>query len=358
MRSGTSSSRREPSTRVDGDLPGRARDRGLAHASIAAVLAVGPLTAAAADPLPSWNDGRAKRAIVAFVERTTRAGSPDFVPPDDRVAVFDQDGTLWAEQPVVQGAFLLWKLQRLAERDPALRQRQPFKAALEGDLGYFRDDPEPKVMPLVAATHAGMTDEEFARDVSTFLETARHPKLGVPYTQLTYQPMRELLDYLRASGFETWICSGGGVDFIRVFAERAYGVPPQHVIGSSLKEELARRDGRAVLVRKGEVRTVNDKAEKPVNIHLHVGKRPIFAAGNVRSGGDVAMLEYSKGRRGPSLQLVVNHDDGAREFAYAEKDGATLAAAEANGFTVVSMKSDWATVFAPAPQAGRPPRGE
>jgi phosphoserine phosphatase len=328
----------------------------LALAAVAAVV-LGPLRAGAEDPLPSWKEGRAKRAIVEFVKRTTRAGSAEFVRPEERVAVFDQDGTLWAEQPVVQGAFVLWKLRQLAERDPSLRQRQPFRAALEGDLAYFHEDPEAKVMQLVAATHAGATDEEFAEDVRAFLDTARHPKLGVPYTQLTYRPMRELLDYLRANGFETWICSGGGVDFMRVYAERAYGIPPERVIGSGLRKELARRNRRGVLLRKAEVRTVNDKAEKPVNIDVQIGKRPVFAAGNVRSGGDVAMLEYSKGRAGPSFQIVVNHDDGAREFAYAEKDGATLAAAEANGFTVVSVKDDWATVFARPPQARRPPGG-
>jgi hypothetical protein len=167
--------------------------------------------------------------------------------------------------------------------------------------------------------------------------------------------MRELLDYLRANGFETWICSGGGVDFMRVFAERAYGIPPERVIGSGLEKQLVRRHGRAVLVRRAEARTLNDKAEKPINIDVQLGRRPVFTAGNVRSGGDVAMLEYSKGRAGPSFQLVVNHDDAVREFAYAEKDGATLAAAKANGFTVVSMKDDWATVFARPPQARTPP---
>lgn len=300
--------------------------------------------AAKADPLPSWNDGPVKQAIVGFVTRVTTEGGPDFLPVEERIAVFDNDGTLWQEQPAVQGAFLVARVRALVEKDPSLRQRQPYKAVLEGDLASLAAD-ESKLMELVAATHANMTQEQFQSEVRQFLRTARHPKFGVPYTQLAYQPMLELLQYLRENGFQTWISSGGGIDFMRVFSEELYGIPPQQVIGSSLQEKYEQRGGRGVLWREPRVDHVNDKEGKPVGNELHIGRPPVFVAGNVRSGGDIAMLSASKERRGPSFQLLIHHDDAAREFAYEEKDGASLRAAKEGGWTVVSMRDDWRTVF-------------
>lgn len=324
---------------------------------VAAVLLLGwvlPLAALAqastADPLPSWNEGPVKQALVGFVTRVTTEGSPDFVPEPERIAVFDNDGTLWQEKPAVEGAFLVKRVREMAAKDPSLRRRQPFKAVLEGDVDTLMDGGEKTLMELVAATHADMTQEEFQAEVRQFLKTARHPKLGVPYTQLAYQPMLELLRYLRDHGFQTWISSGGGIDFMRVFSESLYGIPPQQVIGSSLEEKFETRDGQAVLWREPRVDHINDKAGKPVGNDLHVGRSPVFVVGNVRSGGDIAMLKASRLRHGPSFQLLINHDDARREFAYQEKDGASLRAAREGGWTVVSMRDDWKTVFAaPAP---------
>lgn len=330
--------------------PGLAPGRLLLPVALSLALA-GPAAAqGAADPLPSWNDGPAKSAIVDFVRRVTTAGGPDFVPVEERIATFDNDGTLWAEKPLpTEVYFVLARVREMAERDPSLRGRQPFKAALEGDAAYFHEAGAPAVARLLAATHGGVTQEEFAAEAERFLAGGRHPVLGRPYAAAVYQPMLELLAYLRANGFQTWICSGGTLDFIRAFAPRVYGVPRERTIGSEMKRESRRVDGRLVVYRLGEAEHLNDKEGKPVGIDEHVGRRPVFAAGNVLSGGDVAMLEYSKGRRGPSFQLLVNHDDAAREFAYAEKDGASLRAAAAHGFTVVSMKNDWRRVFPPAP---------
>ncbi|RKG99410.1 haloacid dehalogenase-like hydrolase [Corallococcus sp. CA053C] len=301
--------------------------------------------AAKADPLPSWNDGPVKQSIVGFVSRVTTEGSPDFLPVEERIAVFDNDGTLWQEKPAVQGAFLVERVRALADKDPSLRKKQPYRAVLEGDVDAVMAGGEKAVMELFAATHANMTQEQFQAEVRGFLKTARHPKLGVPYTQLAYQPMLELLQYLRDNGFQTWISSGGGIDFMRVFSEQVYGIAPQQVIGSSLAETYEQRGGRDVLWREPRVDHVNDKEGKPVGNDLHIGRSPVFVAGNVRSGGDIAMLGASRQRRGPSFQLLIHHDDAAREFAYEEKDGASLRAAKEGGWTVVSMRDDWKTVF-------------
>lgn len=304
--------------------------------------------AAKADPLPSWNDGPVKQAILGFVASVTTEGSPDFLPEEERIAVFDNDGTLWQEKPAVQGAFLVERVKALAAKDPSLRQRQPFKAVLEGDVDTLMEGGEKALMELLAATHANMTQEQFQSEARQFLKTARHPKLGVPYTQLAYQPMLELLQYLRHNGFQTWISSGGGIDFMRVFSEEVYGIPPERVIGSSLEEKFEKRGGRDVLWREPRVDHLNDKEGKPVGNDLHIGRSPVFVAGNVRSGGDIAMLSASHQRRGPSFQLLINHDDAAREFAYQEKDGASLRAAKEGGWNVVSMRDDWKSIFSGA----------
>lgn len=329
----------------------RTRLMGIASTRLLFTLAISIATVgqlrAQTDPLPSWNDGQTKRAIIAFVQRVTTPGSRDFVPVADRVATFDNDGTLWPEKPLpVEVYFVLSRLRGMAERDPSLRRRQPFKAALEGDAAYFHTAGERAVAQLIAATHTGMTQEEFARDVERFAATGRHPRLNRPYTSLAYQPMLELLAYLSANGFQTWICSGGTMDFMRVFAPRMYGIPPERIIGSEFRRESRRVGGRLVVYRLREIESVNDKDGKPLGIDRHIGRRPLFVAGNVMSGGDVAMMEFSKGRAGSSFQLLVNHDDGAREFAYAERDNASLTAARRFGFTVASVRNDWRRIFA------------
>ena len=311
-----------------------------------------PLTAATPpapprDPLPSWNDGPIKRRIIDYVVRTTTAGGADFIPPDERLATFDNDGTLWVEKPTyTQVAFVLARAQRLAAANPSLKKKEPYKAALAGDVATLDQAGQKELMELFAVTSTGMTQEEFARDVAEFFATAQHPTLHLPYTALAYRPMVELLALLRERGFETWLCSGGGTDFMRVISQPLYGIPPEQVIGTSVATELISRSGRLSLVRKPALAgVVNDKEGKPVGIGLHVGRRPVFAAGNVRSGGDIAMLAYTQANRRPTFEIVIDHDDAEREFAYQEKNGETVAAARANGWPVVSMKRDWKTIF-------------
>jgi phosphoserine phosphatase len=298
------------------------------------------------DPLPSWNDGAAKRGIIDFVMRVTREGGPDFTPVADRIATLDNDGTLWVERPLpVEVYFILGRVRELAAKDPSLKERQPFKAALEGDAAYFHAAGRKAVLELLVATETGMDQESFAAEARRFLEKWRHPKLDRPFTKITYQPMIELLGYLRRNGFQTWISSGGTIDFIRAFAPQIYGIPIDQIIGTELKRESRMVGDRLVVWRLPEIEAINDKEGKPVGIDRHIGKRPIFVAGNVGAYGDVAMMQYSKGRRGASFQLLINHDDDAREFAYGEKDNASLNMAKKRGFTVVNIKDDWKTVF-------------
>jgi len=244
-----------------------------------------------------------------------------------------------------------WSLQRdrlneLAAKDPTLKEKQPFKAALEGDREYFEKAGMKAVLELVVATHGNMSQAEFETEARQFFKTAKQPKFGVPFAQTAFLPMVELLQYLRANGFQTWICSGGWMDLMRMVTQEAYGIPSQQVIGSSLKEEWVEKDGKYVLWLLPELLTICDHAGKPVNIDLHIGKRPVLAAGNVRTGGDIEMLRYCQSRKGPTLQLMVNHDDAVREFAYGEKNHESLDAAQKNGWTVVSIKNDWKRVFA------------
>ena len=303
------------------------------------------VTAQSTDPLPSWYDSEVKKAIVHFVTDVTTKSSPNFVPSEQRIATFDNDGTLWSEQPLVQGMFLMHQLEQMAMNDSSIRTRQPFKAAFEHDKEYLKVEGVPAVLELLSATHAGMSQEAFKAEVEEFFAKVKHPKFGVPVGQVVYEPMIELLTYLRAHDFTTYICSGGGIDFMRVVSSRQYGIPPEQVIGSSMKKELQQVDGKWVLLRTAKLNSYNDKEVKPVNIDLHIGKRPLLAMGNVRSGGDIGMLSYSQGRKGLSLQLLINHDDEKREFAYAEKDNASLSAAKTNGWHVVSIKDDWRSVF-------------
>ena len=302
------------------------------------------------DPLPSWNDGAAKQAIVAFVDAVTTEGSADFVAPEDRIATFDNDGTLWVEHPMyTQLAFALDRVKQLAPQHPEWATTQPFQAVLEGDMTALAAAGEKGLLQIMAATHAGMTTEEFETIVSDWIATAKDPKWGKPYTELVYQPMLELMDYLRANGFETYIVSGGGIEFMRPWTEAVYGVAPAHVVGSSIKTEYKVVDGKGQLMRLPDVAFIDDKEGKPVGINSHIGKRPIAAFGN--SDGDYQMLEYTTaGAKGARLGMIVHHTDGVREYAY-DRDthfgrlDKALDDAPAQGWVVIDMARDWKTVF-------------
>ena len=309
--------------------------------------------------LPSWRDGTTKLAITDFVARVCREGSPDFVPPPERIAVFDNDGTLWSEQPFYfQGLFLFERAGALAASHPEWHTTQPFQAVLERDWQTLAGFGEKGLLELVMATHAGMTTAEFATLVTEWLDNARHPQLGRPYTELVYQPMLELLAYLRACGFKTFIVSGGGIEFIRTFSERVYGIPPEQVVGSSIVTKFEGGDGMPVLVRLPQVNFIDDREGKPVGINQHIGRRPIAAFGN--SDGDLQMLEWVTAGNGPRFGMLLHHDDAEREFAY-DRDSAAgrldraLAAAPDRGWAVASMKNDWQTVFALEAPDGNPP---
>jgi hypothetical protein len=313
------------------------------------VLTAGGAFAQTADPLPSWNDGRAKQAIVDFVGAVTREGSPDFVPTSQRIATFDNDGTLWAEQPMyVQLAFALDRVKTLASQHPEWKDTQPFKAALDGDMKTLAGAGESGLLQLVMASHAGMTTDEFERIVKEWLSTARHPKFDRPYTDLVYQPMIELLAYLRANGFKTFIVSGGGIEFMRPWSEQIYGVPPEQVLGSSIKTQFQMRDDAPVLFRLPSINFIDDKSGKPVGINQQIGRRPIAAFGN--SDGDLEMLQWTTKAAGRRFGLIVHHTDAEREYAYDRQSSVgkldkALDAAGANGWVVVSMKDDWKRIF-------------
>jgi phosphoglycolate phosphatase-like HAD superfamily hydrolase len=307
------------------------------------------VSADSGDPLPSWNEGAAKNAINNFVGRVTKSSSPEFVALQERIATFDNDGTLWAEQPMyVQLQFVLDRVKALAPMHPEWKQKQPFKSVLEGDLKTVLAGGKHALLELVMATHAGNTTEEFSQTVMDWLSTAKHPKTGRPYTDMVYQPMLELLAYLRANDFKTYIVSGGGIEFMRPWAERVYGIPPEQVIGSSIKTEFKLRDGKPVLVRLPEINFIDDKAGKPVGINQHIGRRPIAAFGN--SDGDLQMLQWTAAGSGARLALLVHHTDAVREWAYDRKSSIghldkALDEAQAKGWTVVDMKLDWKMVF-------------
>ena len=315
---------------------------------------IGPLrpisALAQADALPSWNEGPTKTSITDFVARVTAQGGPDFVPVEQRIAAFDNDGTLWCEQPMyVQLAFVLDRVKAMAPLHPEWKDKQPFKAVLEGDLKTLAESGERGMLELVMVTHAGMTTDEFAKIVSDWLATARQPRFKRPYTELVYQPMLELLGYLRANGFKTFIVSGGGIEFMRPWTERIYGVPPEQVVGSSIKTRFEMRDGRPTLFRLPEVDFIDDKGGKPVGINEHVGRRAIAAFGN--SDGDLEMLQWATLSGGVRLGLIVHHTDAEREYAYDRQShfgklDTALDAAALNKWTVVDMKSDWKRVFA------------
>ncbi|PKA38840.1 haloacid dehalogenase [Rhizobium sullae] len=316
----------------------------------AAALLVAPLAFAQTDPLPSWNDTAPKAAIVAFVEKVTKEGSPEFVPGLERIAVFDNDGTLWTEHPMyTQLAFALDRVKALAPEHPEWKDTQPFKAVLEGDMKTLAASGEKGLLELIMATHSGLTSDDFQKIVTDWLATARDPKFKRPYTELVYQPMVELLAYLRANGFKTFIVSGGGVEFMRPWTEQVYGVPPEQVVGSSIKTEFRMRDDTPTLYRLPQVNFIDDKAGKPVGINEHIGRRPIAAFGN--SDGDLEMLQWTTMGGAPArLGVLVHHTDAEREYAY-DRDTAfgrldkALDAAAIIGWTVVDMKADWKQIF-------------
>ena len=308
-----------------------------------------PAVALADDPLPSWNEGPSKAAIIEFVDRVTAAGGPDFVPVAERIATFDNDGTLWSEQPAYfQLAFAIDRLKAEAKDHPEWRERPILKAASEGDIrpalaGTVRDRLE-----LVAASHAGMTNDEFSGMVTRWLSTAKHPRFDRPYTDLVYQPMLELLAYLRGVGFKTYIVSGGGAEFMRAWAEKVYGIPPEQVVGSTIKVRYELRDGEPALLRLEEVEFIDDKAGKPEGINRSIGRRPIAAFGN--SDGDYEMLRWTTSGPGRRLGLIVHHTDGDREWAYDRESKIgrlekALDEAPRRGWVVMDMKKDWKLVY-------------
>jgi phosphoserine phosphatase len=317
------------------------------------VLVAAMLVSSCASPrsgtLPSWNDSVSRENIIHFVEKVTDESGADYVPPAERIATFDNDGTLWAERPLhFQLVFALDQVKTLAPKHPEWKDQQPFKAVLEGDMETVVAGGRPALLELVMATYAGNTTEEFAQMVTDWMAIAKHPKTGRAYTEMVYQPMLELLDYLRANGFKTYITSGGGIEFMRPWAEQVYGIPPEQVIGSSIKTQFEVRDGRPVLVGLPEVNFIGDKEGKPVAINQHIGRRPIASFGN--SDGDLQMLQWTAAGAGPRFCLYVHHTDAEREWAYDRRSHVGkldkgLDEAHEKGWTIVDMKRDWKTVF-------------
>lgn len=312
-----------------------------------ALLAV--TTAGAANPLPSWNDGKSRQAIINFVEDVTTKGGPHYVPPAERIATFDNDGTLWVEHPVyTQVWFAFERAKKLAPQHPEWKTQQPFKALLEGDMKTVGQSGVKGLLEIVLATHAGMTATEFAEEAGTWLRTTMHPRFERPYVETVYQPQLELLAYLRANGFKTFIVSGGGIAFMRPISQEAYGIPPEQVIGSSIVSEFRIKDGVADLVRMPKIDFINDKEGKPVGIDRHIGRRPILAFGN--SDSDTQMIEYTTAGEGRRIGLFVHHTDTEREFAYDRKSHVgtldkALDQADSRGWIIVDMKKDWKVVF-------------
>lgn len=316
---------------------------------ILAALLTSTFAATASERLPSWNDGTARQSIVDFVDATTTSGSADFVAPAERIAVFDNDGTLWAEQPLyVQAIFIFDRIKELALQHPEWKEQEPFASVLKDDAKAALAGGEYALIEMAMATHAGTTTEEFSAIVSEWVATARHPETGKLYTEMVYQPMLELLDYLRANDFKTFIVSGGGIEFMRPWCEQVYGIPPEQVIGSSIKTEYQLRDGKPVIARLSELNFIDDKEGKPVAINLHIGQRPIVAFGN--SDGDFQMLEWTMAGNGRRFAVYIHHDDADREYAY-DRDSHIgrldrgLDEAPERGWILVSMKNDWKMIF-------------
>jgi phosphoserine phosphatase len=316
--------------------------------SLLVLLVAGPVSAA--EPLPSWNDTANRKAILDFVAKVTREGSPDFVSKTERLVVFDNDGTLWCEQPMyVQMAFALDRIKALAASHPEWKDKPPFKAAVDGDFKALAAADEKGLVEIIMATHAGMTTEEFETIVTSWLKTAKHPKFQRPYTECIYQPMLELIQYLKQSEFKVYIVSGGGIEFMRPWSEKVYGIPPEQVIGSSIETRYEMKDGKPVLARLSKIDFVDDKAGKPVGIGKFIGRRPVMAFGN--SDGDFEMLEWTTSAKGPRFGLIVHHADAEREYDYDRQShfgklDKALDEAPKRGWVVVDMKKDWKKIFA------------
>src|SRR5688572_13789913 len=318
-------------------------------AMVVAACALAGVAAAQTDPLPSWNDGASKQAIQRFVTDVTKEGGPHYVPAAERIATFDNDGTLWSEQPLYfQLAFALDRVKALAPQHPEWKTAEPFKTLLAGDVPGTLGQGHKALLEIVMATHSGLTTDEFQKTVGEWAATAKHPRFGRRYTEMVYQPMLELLAYLRANGFKTFIVSGGGIEFMRPWVEKVYGIPPEQVVGSSGKLKFELREGKPVLLKLPEINFIDDGVGKPVGINQHIGRRPIAAFGN--SDGDLQMLQWTAAGSGPRFCLYVHHTDAEREWAYDRKShigklDKGLDEAAAKGWTVVSMKDDWKTIF-------------
>lgn len=301
------------------------------------------------DPLPSWSKGAAKTSIIKFVQTVTDKNSTNYVQPAERIATFDNDGTLWTEKPVYfQLLFAIDRVKQLAPQHPEWKTRQPFKAVLENDMQALAASGEKGLLQLIMATHAGMTTAEFTQIIKDWLTTAKHPKFNRPYTELVFQPMLELLTYLRANEFKTYIVSGGGIEFMRPWVEQVYGIPPEQVVGSSIKTKFEIRGAKPVLVRLAEVNFINDNVGKPVGINQYIGRRPIAAFGN--SDGDLQMLQWTAAGDGKRFMLIVHHTDKQREYAYDRNSrigtlDKALDAAQQGGWTIVDMKNDWEVIY-------------
>lgn len=301
------------------------------------------------NPLPSWNDGPNKQAIIEFVTKTTDQNQASFIPPTRRIATFDNDGTLWSEQPLYfQAIYIFDRIRELAPERPELQQKEPYASVLNGDSKSALAGGKQALLEMLMGTHAAVTASEFSESVADWLASARHPDSGKPYTAMVYKPMLELLDYLRDNDFKVFIVSGGGIDFLRVFAEEVYGVPPEQVVGSSLKAKYEIRNGLPVIVKQAEVDFIDDKAGKPVGIHRYIGRRPILAVGN--SDGDFEMLEWTSAGEGPSLAMIVHHDDAEREWAYDRESHIGrlvrgLDEGPQRGWKIISMKNDWNLIY-------------
>jgi phosphoglycolate phosphatase-like HAD superfamily hydrolase len=323
----------------------------LSGSTIIAALLITACGFAADDPLPSWNDVQAKQAIIAFVNKVMREGGPDFVPQEERIATFDNDGTLWCEQPMYfQVLFALDRVKANAANHPEWKDKEPFKSVLSGDPQQLASVGEKGLLEVIAATHSGITVDDFHATVREWMETARHPRFNRPYNRCIYQPMVELLTYLRANGFKTFIVSGGGIEFMRPWVEHAYGIPPEQVVGSSGVVKFELKDGKSLLVKEPKVEFIDDGPGKPVGINHFIGRRPIMAFGN--SDGDLQMLQYTTTGDGPRFGLIVHHTDAEREYAYDRQSPVgkldkALDEAPMRGWTVVDMKTDWKTIFPP-----------
>ncbi len=299
----------------------------------------------AADPLPSWNDGPLKSAIIDYVQKVTTANGKGFIPVEDRIATFDNDGTLWAEEPTIELEYAKLAFKKMIKKNPSLAQQQPYKAIIQKDKAYLATVDESSLVAVILKSLSGTTEEEFEKSVKAYFDTAHYviQKTIHPVIDARYQPQLELLDYLRANGFKTFICTGGTIEFVRAISVKYYGIPTEQVIGTKLQYKFD-EDTRTIL-REGKVASICDKGGKPVNIQWHIGKIPVFASGNEKSGGDIEMLKYSQMSKYPSFQLLVNHDDAVREFAYQEKNNASINAAMVNKWHIASMKNDWKTIF-------------